>query len=379
MTGESPPPADRLLGIAGQAAELAGRPMPVPPAPRPRPPEPPRSASVDPPRLPRLGLLLAGGAAKGGYEVGVVEALAAHGVEIEAIAGTSIGALNGVVLACAPDLTTGAQRLADLWNDFTERLGTGPFGKNESVTDQHGDVYESLNAGVSNLLPRISRLILNRDHLEWLVTRAIDIDALRTGPPMWVAAFPVPKPPDNLVGRQVRHALDWLRARVHNRASLMRLNDMPGDEVRDTVLASAALPFLFHARSVGGRHFIDGGLGADRVPVRAFANQGCEAIVVVHLNARDVLHERDRDGLRLLEVRPSRSLTAAGLVGGWNGLLDFSPERYQLLRELGFRDATEVLRSYAELVGVRWVRRETQRQMIEAVGELGRPVPQEND
>ena len=45
------------------------------------------------------GLILAGGGAKGAYQIGAWKALIELGIQIEAIAGTSIGAINGAFIA----------------------------------------------------------------------------------------------------------------------------------------------------------------------------------------------------------------------------------------------------------------------------------------
>jgi NTE family protein len=55
----------------------------------------------------RIGLVLSGGGAKGAYQVGVVNALHELGAQVDAIAGASIGALNGAFLATAPSLEEG--------------------------------------------------------------------------------------------------------------------------------------------------------------------------------------------------------------------------------------------------------------------------------
>ena len=49
----------------------------------------------------RIGLVLSSGGGKGAYQVGVVRRLAELGLSPIAIAGTSVGALNGAILASA--------------------------------------------------------------------------------------------------------------------------------------------------------------------------------------------------------------------------------------------------------------------------------------
>ena len=49
------------------------------------------------------GLVLEGGGAKGAYQIGAWKALKEAGVRIRAVAGTSVGALNGALI-CMGDL-----------------------------------------------------------------------------------------------------------------------------------------------------------------------------------------------------------------------------------------------------------------------------------
>src|SRR5277367_1026167 len=76
------------------------------------------------PRVDRTALVLAGGAARGAYEVGVVQHVLeevardlGHPVHLDVISGTSVGALNACGLAAFADLTPQArmERVVDVW------------------------------------------------------------------------------------------------------------------------------------------------------------------------------------------------------------------------------------------------------------------------
>jgi NTE family protein len=49
--------------------------------------------------MPKYALALAGGGTRGAFQVGVWHALGELGIEISAITGTSIGAVNGAMFA----------------------------------------------------------------------------------------------------------------------------------------------------------------------------------------------------------------------------------------------------------------------------------------
>lgn len=61
-----------------------------------------------------FGLVLAGGGGKGAYQIGAWEAMREIGVHFNAIAGVSIGSINGALIA-ADDF----QAASELWNNIS--------------------------------------------------------------------------------------------------------------------------------------------------------------------------------------------------------------------------------------------------------------------
>ena len=77
-----------------------------------------------------VAFVLGGGGLLGAHEVGMLRALLEAGIVPDLVVGTSVGAINGVVVA--EDPTTGSvQRLADLWLDLdsTDLFGGSVFGR----------------------------------------------------------------------------------------------------------------------------------------------------------------------------------------------------------------------------------------------------------
>ena len=60
------------------------------------------------------GLVFDGGGARGAYQIGAWKALVEAGVKINAVAGTSVGALNGA-LVCMGDV----EKAEDIWSKMT--------------------------------------------------------------------------------------------------------------------------------------------------------------------------------------------------------------------------------------------------------------------
>lgn len=368
MGGDTPAKGpDETAALVARAEAIAARPVPPVPArregPQPLPPAPPPEH--------RVGLVLAGGAAKGAYQVGAVRRLAEAGVQLTAVAGTSIGALNAAVLASSPDLVAGADRLGEAWEWFTGRFGAGPFGPADG-TD------EEFTVQFGNLAPRLLRMLSRRGDLERLVRTSVDTQALRTGIPCRVAVYPVEAPIPLIFFRlrAAQAAAQVLRRYRGLRSRMVELNTLSDQEVVDTVLGSAALPLLFPPRSAGSGYYRDGFLGGDNTPIRALADvDHCDVVIVVHLAPGETVRADEHKGLTLLQIRPARPLVPPGPLGGVSGPLDFSPGRYRTLHDQGYRDADAVMTRLNALLGAAAAVRHSERLMAERVQHLITPPP----
>ena len=61
----------------------------------------------------KYGLVLAGGGARGAYQIGVMRAIRELGIEISAVCGTSIGAINGALFAQGS-----YEKACEMWRDI---------------------------------------------------------------------------------------------------------------------------------------------------------------------------------------------------------------------------------------------------------------------
>lgn len=68
----------------------------------------------------KTAFVFAGGGSFGAIQVGMMQALAAHGVTADLVVGSSVGAMNGAYYAGAPTLD-GVKKLADIWRGLTRR------------------------------------------------------------------------------------------------------------------------------------------------------------------------------------------------------------------------------------------------------------------
>jgi NTE family protein len=214
-----------MLGIV-----LAGcQSTPVRPALPAATPVPPVAAVPTPPlRLPRVGLALGGGAARGFAHIGVIQVLEEAGIKPDLVVGTSAGSLVATLYAAG--------------NDGVE-LGKLAQGMDEYAIADWAYPGRALLRGEA-----LARYVRER-------TGGRTIEQLKL--PLGIVATDLDS------GDGV----------------LFRRGD-PGTAVR----ASSAVPAVFQPVKVGAREYVDGGLVAP-VPVRYARQMGAELVIAVDISA----------------------------------------------------------------------------------------------
>jgi NTE family protein len=183
-----------------------------------------------------LAFVLGGGGVLGAAEVGMLRALSEAGIAPDLVVGTSIGAINGAVVAAGPDMAV--DRLSALWQEF------------------------AVSAVLSPVVRRVATFVRSGTHLQ-------DPDPLRT---LLARYLPVERF-DQLVVPFQCVAASIERAAEH------WFTDGP---LLDAVLASSAVPGVFPPVAVGGEHFFDGGL-VNSLPVGRAVQLGARRIFVLHV------------------------------------------------------------------------------------------------
>src|SRR3546814_4244408 len=78
----------------------------------------------------QVALVLQGGGALGSYQAGVIDGLADSGIEIDWVAGISIGAINAAIVAGNPP-SARVERLRAFWDKVTSTLPSFPIVPND--------------------------------------------------------------------------------------------------------------------------------------------------------------------------------------------------------------------------------------------------------
>ena len=122
-----------------------------------------------------------------------------------------------------------------------------------------------------------------------------------------------------------------------------RVNDYDTAHIRHILLASSALPILFHAEKIDRRVYYDGGL-MDNTPIMPVYNEGCDLIIVVQLEPWYIIECEHFPRAEILTIIPQ---DAQG--GFWSGTLDFSREGAERRVQQGYADALRILQSVAAM------------------------------
>lgn len=181
--------------------------------------------------------VLGGGGVLGAHEVGMLRALDEAGIKPDVIVGTSVGALNGVMLAAAPGDAVAA--LTELWSSDVVRTAFG-----------------------GSWMTRLSTLARSGTHLH----SPGPLRDLLTG------MLPVSRIEDLAVPFQCV-AASVERATAHWFAE---------GPLVDAVLASCAVPGLLPPIRIGDDHFLDGGL-VHSIPVGRAVALGARRVYVLHV------------------------------------------------------------------------------------------------
>jgi NTE family protein len=243
---------------------------------------PPESSRTLRPR--RVGLVLAGGAARGAYEVGVVRYIdeqvsRALGwpVPLDVLCGTSVGAINACALAAFADRPgSRAVELEKVWANLSIaeviRLeGREILSLFRRITGRSAGEDEQLTGGLIDASPLAEMLLktipfthidtqLRKGHLS-----AVSVSATHVGTGATVIF---------VQRRRGAGPLPWSNVDPHVVARPARLR-------ASHALASAALPVFFPAVRIEGSYYCDGGL-RQNVPLSPARRLGANGLIVIN-------------------------------------------------------------------------------------------------
>ena len=259
----------------------------------------------------KRALVLSGGGSRGAYECGAWQALREMNIRLDAVYGTSIGAINAALVAQG-DLDVAVK----LWE--TIRL-------NQIVSTEEGEEFtvERMVSRKRDLIPFLlenaKNFLMDITPLENLMRETLDEGRVRaSGMELGVMITRVPQ----------------------FSAFEARLGDIPQGQLPDYLLASASCFPIFPLKQIDGEYCMDGGY-ADNMPVAMAIADGADEIIAIDIHPQPVHPEYGCMPFLTL-VHPLHELC---------NFLDFNAQALRRSRLLGYYDTMKV---YGRFDGIRY-------------------------
>ncbi len=193
----------------------------------------------------KLALILPGGGSRGALEVGGIKALWKHGIIPDVILGSSVGSINGAIMASGRS----PEELEQIWHKMTGKL---VFPTNYKIVWQ---MYRVRSVALTSNIKRILKYSVKGDYFEdckipfyAITTRLAD------GEPVWFSKGPI----------------------------------------RDAVMASLSIPPYFPPQLIDNIKYVDGSISGVN-GIKKAVELGCDKIIV--LNASNTSKRFDFSGI----------------------------------------------------------------------------------
>ena len=264
----------------------------------------------------RRAVALGGGGAKGAYQIGVWQAFRELGMDFHVVTGTSVGALNGALMAQGS-----YAEAVEMWENMSNDLVLSDVPPVEE--GQPGSVLEAYRAYVREIVQKGG---VDPSPLEGQIRRILDEDKLR--------------------GSGIRYGVVTVAMDTLKPVELFA-EEMPAGMVADYMMASASCFPAFRPKEIGDKKYIDGGYH-DLLPVE------------LALRARptvDEVYAVDIDGIGIR--RPTHTDVPVHIIRSYwdlGSMIIFEKSQSRRDIRLGYLDTLKVLgrcdgRAYAFRAG----------------------------
>ncbi len=257
------------------------------------------------------GLVLEGGGAKGAYHIGALKALKEMNVKISAVAGTSIGAMNGAMFvqdkldeAYEYWYNISTSRVLDIDDKYLNQL------LNFSINQDN----------ISYFVNKAKEVLQNRglddSYLKNIIRENVDEEKLRNS--------------------DIDFAIVTLSISDLKPLELF-IEDIPKGKVIEYILASAYVP-AFKMQRIDGKIMVDGGF-YDNLPIKTLLNKGYKNIIAVRTYGLGEIEKKENGDTEIIYINPSENL---------GRMLNFDQKNARKNIKMGYYDT---MRHFKSLLG----------------------------
>jgi len=228
---------------------------------------------------PETGIVLPGGGARAAYQVGVLKAIArmlppGSPCPFPVITGTSAGAINAVALACYADrFRAGVRALESVWSNFR----TSQVYRTDPAAMLRSGLHWMTTVFLGGLGRRNPHSVFDNEPLMTLLAERLPVHRIQRHIDSGILDAVAVTVSSYRSGRSVTffqgtpESEPWRRARREGRRSRLGVAHM---------MASAAVPVVFPARSVDGEYCGDGAM-RQLMPLSPALRLGARRLLVV--------------------------------------------------------------------------------------------------
>lgn len=256
-------------------------------------------------------LVLAGGGAKGAYQIGVWKALRELKIEVGLVVGTSVGALNGGFFA-----QNDYDKAVDVWKNMSM----------ENVFHADEEIMTGLKKALTEGIFKNNLSFYRKMYSYMMENKGLDITPLRT------------RIQDILDEDKIRNSgidFGFVTFSITNMKPLkLFLQDIPYGELKYYLIGSALVPG-FSQDPEFPMKFMDGGV-KDRFPIKMAIDKGYDKIIAVETKQRKL---KKIPGKEVVFIAPSEDL---------GNFLYFNKKNSEKNFQMGYLDA---LKAFNQLDG----------------------------
>jgi NTE family protein len=248
------------------------------------------------------GLVLEGGGARGSYQIGACKAIKEMGIELGAVSGTSVGALNGAMIVQGD-----IDKAYEMWYNMSPEKVIGFNTEELEVIKSSG-----FNSRDFNLILRgLKRIVIEK---------GIDVSPL-------INMLSIVIDEDKIRKSSIDFGVVTVNVTQVKAIEIFK-ESMPEGKITDYLIASSTFPG-FKLKEIDGRKFVDGGL-YNALPLNMVAKKGYKDIIAIRTMAAGRKKRFDTSDLNVIYISPKENL---------GPILDFRTERARKNLSLGYYDA----------------------------------------
>ena len=254
-----------------------------------------------------IGLSLEGGGAKGSYQAGAYLALRRCHIKVDAVVGTSIGALNASLIAAGD-----YKKMINLWKDVSmnEIIGIDEEAafeiiknplKFKNIKKSFKEMYKIFKEGGLDISPY--RALIRNNVNEEKIRKSHMIYGLTT-------------------------------LRLDNLKPLeLFIEDIPHNQLHDYIVASSYLPIFKKQKMIDNSYYIDGGF-YNLSPTDMLEKIGCSTIYNINIKGIGFKKPKIKKRANIIEIKPKDNL---------GSIVVFNKESISNNMKRGYYDTLKVL------------------------------------